>query len=111
MSPSGLLVKVRPMRHSLFARLLLIFALLFTQTGGLVHGISHAMAEQDQSLPHDKLCDLCAAYAQLGSALGSHAISFTLPEQQATLVAASFDTFHSSAAFTAFAARAPPCSA
>jgi len=101
------------MRHSLFARLLLIFALLFAQTGGLVHGISHALADQsqDQSLPHDKLCDLCAAYAQLGSALGSHAISFTLPEQQTTLVAASFETFRSSAAFTAFAARAPPCSA
>ena|ERR1035437_4848803 len=101
------------MRHSLAIRLLLVFALLFAQMGGLVHGISHAMAEQsqDQSLPHDKLCDLCAAYAQLGSALGSHAISFTLLEQQTVLVAASFETSHSTTAFTAFSARAPPCSA
>ncbi|MFA6921525.1 MAG: hypothetical protein WC216_06745 [Gallionella sp.] len=99
------------MRRSLPIRLLLIFALLFSQMGGLVHGISHAMAEQDQSLPHDKLCDLCEAYAQLGSALGSHAISFTPTEQRPDLVDASFDTLHTTAAFAAFSARAPPYSA
>lgn len=103
------------MRHSLPIRLLLIIALLFSQLGGLVHGISHAMAEQskstDQSLPHDKLCDLCAAYAQLGAALGIHTILFTPAEQGAALAAASFDTGDSSDAFTAFAARAPPYSA
>ena len=96
------------MRRSLPIRLLLIFALLFSQMGGLVHGISHAMAEQDQSLPHDKLCDLCEAYAQLGSALGSHAVSLALPEQLTALACTSFDTLHTSTAFAAFSARAPP---
>lgn len=48
--------------------LLLAFALLFVQQGGLAHGIAHTLAEQQQSLPHDAPCELCAAYAQLGSA-------------------------------------------
>jgi hypothetical protein len=48
--------------------LLLAFALLFVQQGGLAHGIAHTLAEQQQSLPHDAPCELCAAYGQLGSA-------------------------------------------
>ena len=101
------------MRHSLFARFLLIFALLFAQMGGLTHGISHALADQsqDQSAPHDKQCDLCAAYAQTGNALGSHAISFNAVEQPATPVTASFITLALATPFAAFAARAPPRSA
>lgn len=100
------------MHHPTAIRLLLIFALLFNQLGGLTHGIAHTLAEksQDQSLPHDKLCDLCAAYAQLGSALGIHIIPFVPVEQHAVFVIASFTTL-SSTEFTAFAARAPPFSA
>ncbi len=106
------------MRRSLFTRFLLIFALLFAQMGGLVHGISHALADQsktaeqgsDHSLPHDKHCDLCAAYAQIGSAIGSNGIGFSASEN--------FETphFNHSGSYTfntfvAFAARAPPYSA
>ena len=100
------------MSHSLLARFLLIFALLFAQTGGLTHGISHAMADQsqDKSAPHDKLCDLCAAYAQLGNGIGSSAVHFELT--------ACDDTPHCEVAFAtipglivAFSARAPPYSA
>ncbi|MDD4928533.1 MAG: hypothetical protein PHP85_04570 [Gallionella sp.] len=101
------------MRHPLFARFLLIFALLFAQTGGLVHGISHAMADQgqDQSTPHDKLCDLCAAYAQLGTALGSHAISFSLAEPSSALLVTRFHALLSAHTFSAYSSRAPPCPA
>jgi len=100
------------MHRSLPIRLLLVFALLFSQLGGLAHGIAHSLAEQtqDQSLPHDRLCDLCASYAQLGSALGSHALQFAPVEQHTVFVSASSVTFRSTA-FTAFAARAPPYSA
>ncbi|MBI1887022.1 MAG: DUF2946 family protein [Nitrosomonadales bacterium] len=98
----------------LFTRLLLIFVLLFTQLGSLMHGISHALAEQSQnsgqSLPHDEHCDLCAAYAQIGSALGGSAIHFAIGESIET-----FRPDHSvsriAASFAAFAARAPPRSA
>lgn len=112
MSATGLLVKVRPMSSSLFARLLLIFALLFAQLGGLTHGISHAFAEQgsDQSLPHDKHCDLCQAYAQIGSAIGSSDIRFAGGENCETRHLASFSSY-TSGTFVAFAARAPPYSA
>jgi hypothetical protein len=93
---------------------MLIFALLFAQLGGLVHGISHTLAEQtqnsDQSLPHNQHCDLCATYAQIGSAIGSSSIGFTGSEN--------FDAQHfnnpcsyTSSTFVAFAARAPPYSA
>ena len=92
-----------------FYRLLLVFALLFTQTGGLVHGITHTLAEQsqDQSQPHDKLCDLCAAYAQVGSALGSSPVSFTAIEQGVFFALTSCVESYSHS-FSAFAARAPP---
>jgi hypothetical protein len=107
-------IKVRAMNRSLFTRLLLVFALLIAQMGGLAHGISHILTEKsqssDQSLPHDKYCGQCAAYAQIGGLIGSSAISFASGE--------SFETLHfnnsvsyTSNTFVAFAARAPPYSA
>ena len=65
-------------KSSILFRIMLVLALLFVQLGGLTHGIAHAMAEQtqDQSLPHDKHCELCAAYAQLDSPLGNFDSSF-----------------------------------
>jgi len=102
------------MHRSLTARLLLVFALLFSQLGGLTHGISHALAEpsqsSDQSLPQDKLCDLCAAYAQIGSAVGSSGINFAASENCAALHPVDCSS-HISDPFAAFAARAPPYSA
>ncbi len=101
------------MRNSIPVRLLLILALLFAQTGGLTHGISHIMEEasQHKTLTHDKLCDLCAVYAQIGSALGGHIVPFAPQEQMAIILAAPFITFVSNDSFAAFSARAPPYSA
>jgi len=100
------------MRNSILVRFLLIFALLFAQAGGLTHGISHIMedASQHKTLAHDKLCDQCAAYAQIGSAMGSHGISFSPLEQLASIVPTLFNTFVSNETFAAFSARAPPYS-
>ena len=114
------LIKVRSMHTPMLARFLLIFALLFVQLGSVTHSLSHVLGHpsgsagqsqsSDQSLPHDKYCDLCAAYAQIGGALGSRAIPFTLPEQPDVFAFTSPHTFHSNT-FSAFAARAPPYSA
>ena len=114
LSRSGLLVKVRAMQRSLITALPLILALLLAQMGSLAHGISHIHPEQsqnsDQSLPHDKYCGQCAAYAQIGGLIGSSTISFASIE--------SFETLHfnepasyTSITFVAFAARGPPHSA
>jgi len=107
------LVTLHHMRSfSALFRLLLIFALLFAQLGGLAHGIAHTMAEQtqDQSLPHDGYCDLCASYAQIGGAVGSNTIHFDFAAStEETLTTHSF--CFRSIAFVAFAARAPPYSA
>ena len=114
LTPTIRLVTVRAMRRSLFLRLLLVFALLIAQMGGLAHGISHILTEKtpgsDQSLPHDKYCNLCAAYGQIGSAIGSSSISFAGSENFETL---HFNEPASSTSVTvaAFAARAPPYSA
>lgn len=100
------------MHNVMFARLLLILALLFAQLGGLTHGISHSLEEQsqgtDQSLPHNSHCDLCDAYTHIGSAIGS-SINFYGNANLETLQLRSCSYF-ASHAFAAFAARAPPCS-
>lgn len=100
------------MSPALPLRLLLLFALLLTQFGGLVHGISHAHAAQtqDQSLPHEKHCDLCASYAQLGGALPSAAM-LRIAEPHDDQFTALPDNHFQSLNFAAFAARAPPHSA
>jgi hypothetical protein len=105
-------VRMPRMSHTLFLRLLLVFALLFAQQGAFAHGISHTLAEhsQEQSLPHDKHCDLCAVYAQIGSAIGISEIHFDFASSFEAAPATHSASFHS-IAFTAFAARAPPCSA
>jgi hypothetical protein len=100
------------MLRSILLKSLLAFALLIAQEGAIAHSISHVLAEQsqDQSLPHDKHCNLCAAYAQIGSAVGVSHIDFDFASSfEATLTAYSV-TFRSFA-FSAFAARAPPYSA
>ena len=102
------------MPSPLFTRLLLIFALLFAQMGGLAHGISHALAEQshgsDQSLPHDKHGNFCATYAHIGSAIGSSSFSFAGSENVETLHSIGSISCISNT-FAAYTARAPPYSA
>jgi len=89
--------------------LFFIFALLFVQQGAVVHGIAHTLAEQsqDQSLPHDKHCDLCAAYAQVGGAISSDTVHFDFTSAS-TLALSEQTTVAHAASFNAFAARAPP---
>lgn len=99
------------MSSSLFTRILLISALLFAQMGGLAHGIEHALEDRrqntDDSSLHHTHCDLCAAYAQIGSAIGSCSIDFSGSAHHETLQLASFSSF-ATHTFVAFAARAPP---
>jgi len=99
--------------HRYFYPLLLVFALLLTQLGGLTHGISHILAEhqhsQDKSQASAKLCNLCAAYAQVGSALGSSTDLFTATEQTFIFVATHFSSFYA-VSITAYSARGPPSS-
>jgi len=98
------------MQRSLIIRFLLVLALLFVQLGGAAHGIAHALAEQhqEQSLPHDKQCDLCAGYAQLGSSLGSNQpLQFTAAKI-GEVFATPAPAFYHTTSCAAFSARAPP---
>lgn len=102
------------MRNSLTIRLLMIFALLFAQVGGLTHGISHVLDEQsqsgDQSPTNDKHCDLCDAYTQISSAIGSSIVSFTQSKNMGCVEQnCTYSLFF--IAFAPFEARAPPYSA
>lgn len=99
------------MLRSVFLKLLLVAALLFVQQGAAMHAISHALAErsQDQSHPHDGQCELCAAYAQIGSAVGSSDVRFDFSVACFETGSDSAVDFRS-ATFAAFAARAPPYS-
>jgi hypothetical protein len=101
------------MRSSrLFVPLFFGLALLFAQQGAVTHSVAHTLAEQSQkqTLPHHPHCDLCAVYAQVGSAIGSSHISFDFSSSFEDKLTTHSFSFHS-VAFTAFAARAPPFSA
>lgn len=101
-------------------QILFVFALLFAQTGGIVHGIAHAadaggstllLAQQDEgSSPTIQHCELCDAYAQTFNALGSSTIDF-IPLQTLDAPAFSVDYFYFSRADRIYSARAPPHSA
>ncbi len=92
----------------LFLPLLFTLSLLFVQQSGFAHGISHTLAEQqEQSLPHDKHCDLCAVYAQLDSAVGSTPFDFAVLSQRPSELQSN-PVSYLSATLLAFAARAPP---
>ena len=93
------------MPRALCFRLLLIFALLYAQLGGLTHGISHALTEQDSPLAHH--CEQCDFYAQIDSAIGSSDIALAASKNCNTPYLVSFSSY-SSHRFVAFAARAPP---
>jgi len=99
------------MLRSTFQLALLVFTLLFAQQGAMAHGISHTLTHQsqDQSAPHDTQCELCAAYAHIGSAVGSSDVHFDLDASANTIDLTYTPSFHSNA-FSAFAARAPPYS-
>jgi hypothetical protein len=100
------------MSRRLLLSLMLAFSLLFVQQGAAKHSIAHTLAQQsqDQSLPHDQQCELCIAYAQIGSAVGSSDIhfDFTAPFSN------TYERTHSNPhtiTIAAFAPRAPPHSA
>lgn len=99
------------LRHILLRSLLAVI-LLFAQQGALTHGISHILAEQsqDQSLPHDKHCNLCEGYAQIDGAIGSSLVEFDFTAEFGEPRIFHSVSFHSPV-FAVFAARAPPRSA
>jgi hypothetical protein len=108
------------MRSSVSFRILIIFALLFAQVGGITHGYSHILSEQsitetqlssvDKTSSHEKHCDFCAAFDQISSALASSIVSFT-PFQHFDGLEPSHSYSYTSIASFPFAARAPPYSA
>ncbi|MFH2140066.1 MAG: hypothetical protein ABII63_04650 [Pseudomonadota bacterium] len=100
------------MSRRILIALLLAFSLLFVQQGAATHAIAHALADQsqDQSLPHDSQCELCAGYAQVGSAVGSSTVHFDLLASCTSAYQRTRNDPHT-LTIAAFAARAPPRSA
>lgn len=99
------------MSPALLPRLLLVFALLFAQLGGLTHAISHSMDERsrDATLTHEQHCGLCELYAQVSGAVGATALTtpvLAIPHDYHSTQAISTD----SAFLAAYTARAPPYS-
>jgi len=107
------------MSNSSLFRFLIIIALLFAQIGGVTHGISHILVEHsqreyqspsgDQSPPHEQHCNLCDAYAQIASTIGSSFVSLTPLLNFGHIEQGHPYTFFSPTLFS-FAARGPPYS-
>ena len=69
--------------RAIFFPLLLAFVLLFAQQAGVTHTLRHALEDlaqqqKDKQAPHSNICEKCADYAQLGSALDIGAYHFIL---------------------------------
>ena len=100
------------MRHyrALFP-LLLTFLLLFAQQSGFVHVLNHVAVEQgqqqDKHAPHSSACGYCAAYTQIGSAIGSSSSPFTVILLPSGTVQSRVVAFASVQPVTAIA-RGPP---
>ena len=96
--------------NRIFTPVLLALTLLFAQQAGLIHTLSHSLAEHEQQnkqLPHSAACGQCAAYTQLGSALNSAAPSFLLITVPAALALCGAIAFRTTQIPTAVA-RGPP---
>jgi hypothetical protein len=108
------------MRSSVSFRILIIFALLFAQVGGIAHTYSHVLPEQsitkapllsgDKSPAHEDHCNVCVAFDQIASAVSSSVVSFT-PLQHFDGVNIDHSYSYTFIASFPFTARAPPYSA
>lgn len=91
--------------------LLLTLLLLFSQQGGAIHALHHALAEQsqqhDKHTPHSSACGYCAAYTQLGGVLGSSPPFFAVIAIPSGTVRFNTITFRSNQPLIAVA-RGPP---
>lgn len=90
--------------------LVFAFTLLSAQQVGAAHALSHAFEEQsqkDKQAPHSTVCEKCATYAQLGSALSVGDYDFDLPQVSDEVVVHFADTVHFFH-ILAVAARGPP---
>lgn len=101
------------MRYSrAFFPLLLALILLFAQQVGVMHALSHTLAQkqdqQDKQSSHNPAaCGQCAAYTQLGSALNSAIWFLLVMAGIASTVVGSTITFRSTQPL-AVVARGPP---
>jgi len=103
------------MRKSVLIRLLMIFALLFAQQAGAAHALHHVLEDltqqqEDKQAPHSSICEQCADYAQLGSALGVAIHAVTLLDVADAMLQHRIIAFRSLHQLAA-TARAPPLSA
>jgi len=107
-----LMTQVSPGRGPLRARallgMLLVVALVFAQTGALLHQYSHLHASGDATLP-GQTCVECLAFAPLLTTAGAaQGLPLVLPADVSTRVCDQRAPLPRRAAQTAFLARGPP---
>lgn len=101
--------------RTIFFPLLFVFSLLFAQQVGAAHALHHVLEDltrqqADKQALHSDLCEKCADYAKLGSALSVGTYDFTpllVSDETVQQRVIAFRPIHIFAA----AARAPPYSA
>lgn len=102
-----------------FVHVMLSLLLLFSQQLALSHGLSHwkngSVAAQsgvdsqaDKSLALEKSCHECLAFAQIGSALGSHSFAFFVSANVNTAPVLALAKSHCAPTDCVFQSRAPP---
>lgn len=96
-----------------FLHVLLALLLLCSQQMRVAHAVSHwgdshQSSTDSKHLPSDKPCDQCLAFAQIGSALNSHAISFAFLSVDASGQLEQLTQCHFSRPIRTYLSRAPP---
>ena len=67
----------------LIRRLLLVLFFLLAQAGALAHGIghsSHSPADDQDGADHEPVCELCLAFAPVGTGMAGTQVAWAPPE-------------------------------
>ena len=76
-----MIATIMKLSRAIYLPLLIAFTLLLAQQVGAIHSLHHNLEDltqqrDDKKIPHSVSCEMCAVYAQLGSALSVGSYDF-----------------------------------
>jgi hypothetical protein len=103
--------QLRRLRYT-FIALIAVLCLLGMQQGAAFHGLSHLAGDdsagQKKHLPHEKSCEKCVVYAEVGGGAPTTSLAPFKVSAQRAVIASPTHQQQPSISFPGYSARAPP---